>query len=105
MAVVKADAYGHGALRISKKLNQLGVQAFAVATAKEGIQLRRHGVKGEILILGYTPPAQFPQLRRFRLSQTITDYTYAVILNRFSQRLRVHLAVDTGCLLYTSRCV
>lgn len=96
MAVVKADAYGHGALRISKKLNQSGVQAFAVATAEEGIQLRRHGVKGEILILGYTPPAQFPQLRRFRLSQTITDYTYAVILNRFSQRLRVHLAVDTG---------
>lgn len=96
MAVVKADAYGHGAPQISGKLNKLGIRAFAVATAEEGVQLRRHGIKGEILVLGYTPPGQLAQLYRFRLTQTITDYEYAVVLNQFARRLRVHLAVDTG---------
>lgn len=58
MAVVKANAYGHGAFEVSAYINRLGVKAFAVATIDEGIELRRYGIRGEILILGYTPPTQ-----------------------------------------------
>ena len=54
MAVVKAQAYGHGAVLTASYLNQMGVSAFAVATVEEGIALREAGVRGEILILGYT---------------------------------------------------
>ena len=54
MAVVKAEAYGHGACKISTILNKMGIKAFAVATIEEGIQLRKNGIRGEILILGYT---------------------------------------------------
>lgn len=54
MAVVKAQAYGHGAYEISTHLEKIGVRAFAVATIDEGISLRKYGIRGEILILGYT---------------------------------------------------
>ena len=56
MAVVKANAYGHGAVPIAFSLNAMGVNAFCVATITEAIQLRECGVIGEILILGYTHP-------------------------------------------------
>ena len=60
MAVVKADAYGHGAVPLSLALQREGVDAFAVACLSEGIALRRRGVRGTILILGYTPPEEVP---------------------------------------------
>ena len=53
MAVVKADAYGHGAVQISQKLNQMGISSFAVATLSEAIELRENNITGDILILGY----------------------------------------------------
>ncbi|HBQ26482.1 MAG TPA: amino-acid racemase, partial [Syntrophomonas sp.] len=56
MAVVKANAYGHGDVEIAANLNHIGVSSFAVATIDEGIRLRTHGIKGDILILGYTLP-------------------------------------------------
>lgn len=96
MPAVKADAYGHGAVLIARELNRLGIRAFCVACAKEGVQLRKHGIKGEILILGYTHPNQFPLLERYRLTQTVVDYSYAVRLNQYKRKLRVHIAVDTG---------
>ena len=52
MAVVKGNAYGHGAAETAKYLNGLGIRAFAVATLSEGIELRKSGVRGLILILG-----------------------------------------------------
>jgi len=55
MAVVKANAYGHGMIEIAKKLEQIGINNYAVATLEEGIHLRKGGIKGNILILGYTP--------------------------------------------------
>ena len=58
MAVVKANAYGHGAVPTASYLNRLGVHAFAVATVQEGVELRLHGIQGESLILGYTSPHQ-----------------------------------------------
>lgn len=95
MAVVKANAYGHGAVLIARELNKIGIRAFCVATADEGAELRRHGVKGEILILGYTHPSQFPLLKIFKLSQTVVDYDYAKTLNGYG-KIHVHIGVDTG---------
>lgn len=96
MPAVKAEAYGHGAVLIAKELNTLGVRAFCVAGAAEGVKLRKGGVKGEILILGYTHPREFDLLRRYRLTQTVVDYDYACEMARYGKKLHVHLGVDTG---------
>ena len=100
MPALKADAYGHGAVRMGRALNRLGVRAFCVACAEEGAALRRGGVRGEILILGYTHPSEWPRLRRYRLTQSIVDKAYAEELARYARRspfrLPVHVAVDTG---------
>ena len=96
MPAVKADAYGHGAVLIARELNRIGVEAFCVASAGEGEELRREGVRGEILVLGYTDPIQFDLLHRCRLTQTIVDYQYAERLNGYGKRLHVHIGVDTG---------
>lgn len=96
MPAVKAEAYGHGAVLISRELNRLGVKAFCVASVPEGIQLRKAGVKGEILVLGYTHPRQFDLLRRYDLIQTVVDMPFAEELHKYGKKLRVHIAVDTG---------
>ena len=96
MPAVKAEGYGHGAVLISRELNRLGVKAFCVASVSEGIQLRKAGIKGEILVLSYTHPRQFDLLRRYQLIQTVVDYPYAEELARYGKNLRVHIAVDTG---------
>jgi serine/alanine racemase len=96
MPVVKANAYGHGAVLISRELNRLGIKAFCVASVLEGVELRRNGIRGTILILGYTHPEQFHYLRRYRLTQTVIDHQYAEVLNRYGKKIRVHIAVDTG---------
>jgi len=96
MPVVKANAYGHGAVLISQELNAMGVKAFCVASVLEGIELRRNGIRGEILILGYTHPEQFHYLRRYRLSQAVIDGAYAEILNEYGKKIKVHIAIDTG---------
>ena len=56
MAVVKADAYGHGAVPVARHLQARGVTGFAVACLSEAVTLREAGITGLILILGYTPP-------------------------------------------------
>lgn len=96
MAIVKANAYGHGDYKIASYLNSLGVYAFGVATIDEGISLRKHGVKGDILILGYTDPERINELYRYNLMQTVIDYDYACLLNRSKKPIQVHLKIDTG---------
>ena len=96
MPAVKANAYGHGAIPIAKELERLGITSFCVACAAEGAELREAGIKGEILILGYTAPQVFPLLHRCRLTQTVTDYSYAELLQACGLPLHVHIAVDTG---------
>ncbi|WFR60047.1 serine racemase VanT catalytic subunit [Anaerocolumna sp. AGMB13025] len=96
MAVVKANAYGHGDIHIAKELNRIGIHSFAVATLTEGVNLRRNGVKGEILIFGYTHPQDFKYLVKYDLIQTVVDYDYAQTLNRFGQTIKVHIKIDTG---------
>ncbi|MCM1253000.1 MAG: serine racemase VanT catalytic subunit [Clostridium sp.] len=96
MPVVKADAYGHGAVSISKELNRLGVNSFCVAAISEGITLRQNGIKGDILILGYTHPDCFPLLRKYRLTQSVIDFSYARLLNSYGRKIKVHIKIDTG---------
>ena len=96
MAVVKADAYGHGAAAVARCLQRNGVRAFAVACLAEGIRLRKAGVRGTILILGYTPAEEVPLLRRWRLTQAVADEAHGQALAGAGGRVRVHLALDTG---------
>ncbi|MCM1045979.1 MAG: serine racemase VanT catalytic subunit [Candidatus Gastranaerophilales bacterium] len=96
MAVVKAEGYGHGMLEVAACANRMGVKDFAVATIEEGIALRRSGITGEILILGYTHPGRARELHRYDLTQTLVDYEYAVQLNRQGCRVKTHIKIDTG---------
>ncbi len=96
MPAVKADAYGHGLELIARELQKAGVDAFCVACVQEGIQLRKQGIAGEILVLGYTHPKQFELLNIYRLTQTVIDYDYAKQLNACGKKLHVHIGIDTG---------
>lgn len=97
MAVLKADAYGHGAVRSALELNRIGVDAFAVACCAEGVELRRAGVRGLILILGYTDVNEWRTLARYRLTQCGVDAAYVHELSAAAKRtVSVHLKVDTG---------
>lgn len=96
MAVVKADAYGHGAVPVARSLQKAGIREFAVACLAEGIALRKGGVRGTILILGWTDPAQAPLLHRWRLTQAVASLEHGRALAAQGCPVQVHLAVDTG---------
>lgn len=96
MAVVKANAYGHGAYEISTHLEKIGIQAFAVATIDEGISLRKYGIRGEILILGYTSIYRVSELKKYNLTQTLISLEYANALNKQGVTVNTHLKIDTG---------
>lgn len=98
MAVVKADAYGHGMARVALKLEKIDINFFAVASLEEGITLRKNGVKGNILILGYTHYDYLHYVLEYDLIQTIVDYDYALQIEKISlpSPLKVHLKINTG---------
>jgi len=96
MAVVKAEAYGHGAVPVSKCLNSVGVKNFAVATIDEGITLRESGVVGEILIMGFSHPSRAKELHKYCLTQAVIDYDHAAGLNQMGYPVQVHIKIDTG---------
>ena len=96
MAVVKADAYGHGAGRVAKLLQEEGCRYYAVATLEEAIGLRSAGILGDILILGYTMPRDAFLLQHYDLIQTIVDEKHGQELAKSGSTVRAHLAVDTG---------
>lgn len=100
MPAVKANAYGHGASEMAGELQRLGIDAFCVASMEEGIELRRDGIKGEILVLGYTDPASAKTLLNYQITQTIIDEEYGKQLESYAAkeggRLPVHIGVDTG---------
>ena len=100
MGVVKANAYGHGAVPFARELAKLGVRRFAVAALEEAAELREGGIEGEILILGYTHPDGFPQLLEHDICQTATCPAHAAQLEAFAReqgrRVKVHIAVDSG---------
>lgn len=96
MAVVKAEAYGHGAVLTASRLNQMGVTAFAVATADEGIALRKCGVRGEILILGHTGAGRAYELKEYNLTQTLISFPHAEALQSQGIAVKTHIKIDTG---------
>jgi len=100
LAVVKADAYGHGAIPVSLKLERLGVEYLGVAIAEEGVELRRGGVKTPILVLGGIFGEEVDQILRFRLTPVIFRKDSLKLLSREAERQRkkvkIHLKVDTG---------
>lgn len=96
MAVVKAESYGHGLYEVAGCLQEIGVTAFAVATIDEGIRLRKYGIHGGILILGYTSVNRAEELHKYKLTQTVVDYAHALHLNKQGYALKVHIKIDTG---------
>lgn len=96
MAVVKANAYGHGSFEIASALNKTGVRAFAAATVDEAVALRKCGIRGEILILGATDISRAGLLVKYDLIQSIIDFEYAEALNRLRLPIKVHIKIDTG---------
>lgn len=96
MAVVKADAYGHGDLEIAKVLQKEGVNDFAVATLEEAIELRQGKVSGQIFVLGYTPLASAKKLVEYDITQAVVDERHAEELSKISGNIKAVFALDTG---------
>ena len=100
LAVVKADAYGHGAIPISLRLEKLGVEYLGVAISEEGVELRRAGVKAPILVLGGIFGEDVDQIFRFRLTPVVFRKDCLKILSKEAEKrkrkVKVHLKVDTG---------
>ena len=99
MAVVKADAYGHGAVQVARLL-QGKCAFFGVSSILEAMELRQAGLDAPILILGHTPVSAFPALVKLDIRPTIFHYEDAVALSEEAQRqgktAPFHFAVDTG---------
>lgn len=100
IAVVKADAYGHGAIDIVETLQENGVSRLAVAVITEAIELRKAGVNIPIMILGYTPTDYGEELIKYDIEQTVYDLEYAKrlaeVAKKLNKKARIHIAVDTG---------
>lgn len=100
MAVIKADAYGHGALNVAPVLLESGADSFAVAVVSEAIELRRAGINCPILILGFTPPSFIDDIIKYDIDQTVFTYDFAKSLSECAKRknkvAKVHIALDTG---------
>ena len=98
--VLKADAYGHGAGPVGRRLESEGARRFAVAVAEEGVALRRAGVAGEILLLNFSDPADAGKLRAYGLSPALYDLEQARAFARaaagFAVPLPVQIKLDTG---------
>ncbi len=100
LGVVKANAYGHGALRVARTLEELRADYLAVACLEEAVELREGGVRLPILILGGTPAQFVPELLQYRLTQTVFDVetarAYSEAAQGLGRPLTVHLKADTG---------
>ena len=99
LGVVKADAYGHGAVPVARAIEPY-VSGFAAATAEEAVQLRKAGLKGLILVLGVPFPEDFEDLIRWEIRPAVFEWEQAEALSRLAllchKVLHIHLAVDTG---------
>ncbi len=100
LTVLKADAYGHGAVRVARTVLNNGAYYLGVASINEGVLLRRAGITAPILVLGYTPAWQGRELVLNGLSATVFNLDVARALSRVAGELdsqvRVHVKVDTG---------
>ena len=100
LGIVKADAYGHGAVEVAKRLEKCGADYLAIACLDEALELRRSGVNMPILILGHTPPEYVKDLLDNSLTQTVSCEAKAVEYSEAAQAiggtLKIHIKLDTG---------
>ena len=100
LGVVKADAYGHGALAVAHRLQTIGADYLAVSCLDEALELRQGGVTMPILILGHTPAAYTETLIDYRITQTVSALAkakeYSLEAARLGRTLKVHIKLDTG---------
>lgn len=100
LGLCKADAYGHGALPVAQKLQQLGADMLAVACVDEAAQLRRGGITLPILCLGKTPLELAPMLLEYDVTQAVEDLETGEALSQAAQaagkKLTIHVKLDTG---------
>ena len=100
LGVVKADAYGHGAVRVAKKLEQLGAAYLAISNIDECAELRDGGVTLPVLMLGYTPADQGERIVRLDMTQAVpnveTARAYDEAAARAGKPMKMHIKLDTG---------
>ena len=100
ICVIKADAYGHGAVFLAKLYEKLGADRFAVSNIEEAMQLRENGIVLPILILGFTPAFMAKTLADNHISQAVFSYDYAKELSDFAVKdnvtVKIHIKLDTG---------
>ena len=100
MAVVKANAYGHGIVEVARHLASLGVDYFGVAFLEEGIILRKAGIITPILVMGGIFGDQIPLFLKYNLTLTASSvdklWQIEKAAQRHNQRTNVHLKIDTG---------
>lgn len=100
ICVLKADAYGHGAVECGLFLQKCGAYMFAVAALTEAVAMRKSGITIPIMILGYTSPEYAEILSDFDIEQAVVDEDHAVAMNKaaakLNKKVKVHIALDTG---------
>jgi len=102
MAIVKADAYGHGAPFVARELAECGVDFFGVSSLDEAMQLRESGITQNIIILGYTNPIDenIKKLVDYNITQTVFDFDYVKEISKkagiYNKDIKIHLKIDTG---------
>ena len=100
MAILKANAYGHGILEVAQVCVDQGVEFLGVALLDEALHLHESGIKTPVLILGYTPPSGLDAVVQYAFRQTIFDLASAELLSEAAvkrgKKAFVHIKVDTG---------
>lgn len=100
MAVVKADAYGHGVLETVNTMIESGVTRLAVSMLDEAIQLRKIGISVPILVLSHTSPQRADELIKYNITQTVYSNEMASLLSDAAQKrgkkIHIHIKIDTG---------
>lgn len=99
MAIIKADAYGHGAVMVAHTLEDVA-DAYGVAILEEGIELRQSGINKPILILGYTPAPLYPAMIKYDIATAVFEYDMAKKMSdeaeKIGKKAKIHIKLDTG---------
>ena len=100
LGVVKADAYGHGAVRVAKHLEKIGAGYLAISNIDEAEELRVNGIKLPILMLGFTPADQAERIIGIDMTQAVQNYDIAKAFSdaavKLGKKMKVHVKLDTG---------
>lgn len=99
MAIIKADAYGHGATQVASTIDDI-VDAYGVAILEEGIELRKAGIRKPILILGFTPKPQYQDMIAYDITTAVFKRDMAEMISKAAvsmhTKAKIHIKLDTG---------